>query len=92
MNALKCLCTLATVTLLTTAFVGCSVSGSGGASSTNLKYTITENECPTGTHSFSSQSELCSALQSDSLNNNCAYSMRKEKFQNECPGNWSPTN
>jgi len=52
----------------------------------DISYELTENGCATGKHSFSSTSDLCAALQNNSLNNNCAYSLREEEFNSRCPG------
>ena len=51
-----------------------------------LQYNLTENGCSTGDKTFSSLDELCQGLRNDSFNNNCAQSLRFQKFQNDCPG------
>ena len=47
-------------------------------------YQFTENGCTTGEKSFSSLSEMCTNLKSDSNNNFCAYGLRKSKFESDC--------
>ncbi|MBI1860444.1 MAG: hypothetical protein HYR96_05965 [Deltaproteobacteria bacterium] len=71
---------------------------SGGAPTTtttttntkSFKYEYEYNACNTGEHTFSSLDELCSALQSDSVNNDCALSLRKEGFKAwSCSGSFN---
>ena len=69
--------------------------GSAGASqkSTTASYTysLEENGCKTGEHTFSAKDAYCKGLQSASLNKNCAYSLRKMTFESECPGTFAET-
>ena len=53
-------------------------------------YSLEENGCKTGSHQFNSLNEECSGLQNNSLNNNCAYSLRKMTFESaKCPGTFT---
>ena len=65
-------------------FVGCQKSEE--QSNQSYTYDLTENGCPTGSHSFSSQEAYCNALKNDSLNNHCANSLRYDTFKSACPG------
>lgn len=56
------------------------------AESNNYSYSLSENGCSTGEHSFSSQDAMCDGLKNETLNNNCATNLRYLKFQNSCPG------
>jgi hypothetical protein len=49
-------------------------------------YSYEINGCKTGAQSYSSKDELCSKLKNDSLNNGCARSARRERFNQECGG------
>lgn len=60
-----------------------------GAESQNYSYNLSENGCSTGDHSFSSLDSMCDGLKDDSLNNQCAYNLRRMKFESECPGRGS---
>jgi len=59
---------------------GCGAS----ASSDNLSYQYSENGCDTGSHSFSSKSDYCAALQNDALNNGCAGDLRQGDYKQNC--------
>jgi len=82
MNTIKILLLLITI----------SVSACGSSktdtqnSQTNLTYDYTENDCKTGSHSFSSLTELCNGLENIQLNNGCAYDLRKSDFLSRCSG------
>jgi hypothetical protein len=72
-------------------FSACSVSTDkdgvqAQAKSQSLSYDLSENNCDTGNHSFSSAGDYCNGLQNDSLNNGCALSLRQAQFQTDCPG------
>ncbi|MBC7465318.1 MAG: hypothetical protein H7256_04945 [Bdellovibrio sp.] len=56
------------------------------AQSSSYSYTLSENNCSTGQHDFSSQEAMCDGLKNDSLNNYCASQLRHAKFQSDCPG------
>ncbi len=56
------------------------------ASSQDISYDLTQNQCPTGKHSFSNNGDLCAALQDNSLNHNCALDLRQQRFETDCPG------
>ncbi len=49
-------------------------------------YEFTENGCATGKQSFSSNGEMCAALQNDALNKGCAPNLRERYFKAQCPG------
>lgn len=51
-------------------------------------YGLGDTFCETGRHSFNTLSAYCAALQSDSLNNNCARSQRQDLFYSKCSGNF----
>ncbi len=71
-------------------FAGCtapvSTDGLLTSKSNNLTYTLSENGCSTGEHTFYSEEQMCNGLKNDSLNNNCAYNLRRLKFKSDCPG------
>lgn len=48
--------------------------------SITLTYNYTENGCSTGDQTFLSKAELCSGLEDNARNKNCAISLRKENF------------
>ena len=57
------------------------------STSTNLTYNYTaENGCSTGEHTFYSNEQLCDGLKNDSLNNYCALSLRRSRYQTDCAG------
>ena len=58
--------------------------GSGGK--TSYEYTFSETGCATGDMTFTSLSAMCSSLQSDSVNNNCALAARMAFFTQHCTG------
>ena len=60
--------------------------------SEEYSYEFSNNGCKTGAHDFNSLEDLCKGLQDDSLNNNCAYSMRRDLFEAQCSGNFSTFN
>jgi hypothetical protein len=68
-------------------FFGCSKdSGSSSNKTESYTYSLTENGCETKTHTFRYKTDLCRALQDDALNNNCAATLREQRFNSECPG------
>jgi hypothetical protein len=48
------------------------------------EYSYDINECPTGSHSFKSKSEYCTALQDEELNKGCAREVRAKTWDEEC--------
>ncbi len=66
--------------------------GGGSSSSYSDSYHFQINGCDTGMQTFIGatdtevQSRICAALQSDSVNNNCAIDERKQMFTYKCPG------
>lgn len=72
--------------------LGAAVSGCAEekAESKTYKYEFTFNNCPTGSHSFSSLSDMCQALQNETLNQGCAQDMRRQYFEQQCPGTFTP--
>jgi len=58
--------------------------GSGGK--TSYEYTFSETGCATGDMTFTSQAAMCTSLQSDSVNNNCALAARMSFFAQHCTG------
>lgn len=54
----------------------------------NYSYSLSETFCETGKHSFSTLNSYCSALQNESLNNNCARSQRQDLFHSKCSGSF----
>lgn len=48
-------------------------------------YDFNVNGCATGEKNFSTRAEMCSALNNDLLNNNCAENERYTKFLSDCP-------
>jgi|GEM_PF-4216724 len=58
----------------------------------NYKFTETfgSSTCTTGDQSFLSLTDLCTALQRDSVNNNCALAQRQLLFtSHSCPGSFN---
>lgn len=55
-------------------------------------YQLTENGCSTGKKDFEAESQeeltakVCATLKDGSQNNNCASTLRKQQFQQKCPG------
>lgn len=66
--------------------VALALSACGDANSENFQYEYEVNGCKTGAHSFDSKQSYCEGLKDDSLNNGCAYSIRKEEFRRQCSG------
>lgn len=66
----------------------CASCGKDGETvSSSLSYEFESNGCNTGKHTFSSESELCTALQNDRLNRGCAAGLRAQHFrERKCPG------
>ncbi len=53
------------------------------------KYSLTQNGCATGEHSFDSTAGMCAGLKNDDLNHGCATGLRADMFQsNGCPGDF----
>ena len=73
---------IAAILALTT--VGC---GSGD----NKKYQFVLNGCDTGEHSFDSVAAYCTGLKSNTTNNGCAESMRKDAYERDCGQAFFPT-
>ncbi|NCN27024.1 hypothetical protein GW915_05560 [bacterium] len=58
-------------------------------SSESWSYHFIYNGCDTDKHTFASKQAMCDGLKDDSLNNYCAYSLRKEYFQQKsCAGSF----
>lgn len=78
---MKILLLIAAVTL-----VGCKKE----SKSESYSYDLTLNGCATGKHTFSSKADMCAALKDDARNKYCAYSLRKQTFENNgCPGGFN---
>jgi hypothetical protein len=54
-------------------------------------YSLDDNGCQTGSHSFYSLGDYCAALENNSLNNGCAQTERGNLFSQKCPGGFSPS-
>lgn len=54
-----------------------------------LTYSLSENGCQTGEHTFYSEQQMCDGLKNDALNNYCALRLRQLKFQADCQGRGS---
>lgn len=54
----------------------------------SLSYELEENGCNTGKHEFSSRESYCTGLRNNTLNNGCAYSLRKDRYRAECSGDF----
>jgi len=61
------------------------------AASESFKYSFSEGFCTTGEKSFSSNAQMCTALQNNTYNNGCAQAQRQSYFQSKCPGAWTPS-
>lgn len=62
-----------------------------------MSYQLISNGCDTGKHQFAADSEAevrqayCQALQNETLNHGCAQELRRQRFNQQCPGMpWSP--
>jgi hypothetical protein len=54
-----------------------------------FKYNLTENDCSTGEKTAETKEKMCSMLQDSAANNGCAYSLRKQKFEQDGCGTWT---
>jgi hypothetical protein len=62
------------------------------AASESFTYNFSEGQlCATGEKSFSSNAEMCAALQNNAYNNGCAQSQRQNFFYSKCSGSWTPS-
>lgn len=61
-------------------------AGCGGDGKTSYDYTFSETGCATGDMTFTSLAAMCTALQSDSVNNSCALAARMTFFTQHCTG------
>lgn len=68
------------------AALGAVVGGCNNQNSEEFTYEFEENGCNTGKHTFNSRDAYCKALADHDLNNGCAYSLRKQAFEANCPG------
>ena len=76
--------------ILITLAMACGSESSTETKSETYTYELTENQCPTGKHEFSSKDAYCDGLTQSKLNNYCAYNLRKMEFERERPGkNWT---
>jgi hypothetical protein len=73
---------LIALTLATLAFSSCGKKE-------EFKYNLTENGCSTGDKSFESKEAMCTGLKDSGANNGCAYSLRKQKYQEDSCGSWA---
>jgi hypothetical protein len=56
----------------------------------SMSYSYNVNDCPTGVIKYSSQSDLCTKLKDDALNNYCAESRRQSEFTSAgCTGSFN---
>lgn len=53
------------------------------------KYELSENGCSTGKQETESKSELCTRLKDSGANQGCAYTLRKQKYEQDGCGSWS---
>jgi hypothetical protein len=58
----------------------------GGGGKTSYEYTFSETGCATGDMTFTSLAAMCTSLQSDSVNANCALTARMTFFTQHCTG------
>jgi hypothetical protein len=64
---------------------GCTVEAKN--ENKELTYQLVENGCDTGKVKYNDDGDYCAALKSDSRNNYCARSMRRQAFESrKCPG------
>jgi hypothetical protein len=78
---------LCAVALLASLLSACG----GNSNSQQLTYQFSENGCDTQEHSFSSLTDYCAALESDSTNGSCALDLRETQFAQGCPGTFTET-
>jgi hypothetical protein len=69
-----------------TLFAGALLAGCGKKE--ELKYHLVENQCDTGEHTADSKDQMCSMLKYDGVNNGCAYTLRKQKYEGDGCGSW----
>lgn len=65
---------------------GCAGSSSTSNDNKSYAYEYEVNGCKTGRHEFGSKNDYCNGLKDDERNNYCAWSFRKEAFEESCPG------
>lgn len=58
----------------------------GSSKDSSYSYELEQNGCKTGSQSFDSKDAYCAGLKDDRLNKNCAYSLRKSEFEQNCSG------
>jgi hypothetical protein len=73
------------------ALLSASCNALQDAASESFKYSFSEGFCTTGEKSFSSNAQMCTALQNNSYNNGCAQAQRQSYFQSKCSGAWTPS-
>jgi len=73
---------LALIALATLALAACGKKE-------EFKYNLTENDCSTGEKTAESKDQMCSMLKDSAANNGCAYSLRKQKFEQDGCGTWN---
>ena len=61
-------------------------AGCGGNGKTSYEYTFSDTGCATGDMTFTSLQQMCTALQSDSVNGGCALTARMSFFASHCSG------
>lgn len=61
------------------------------AASESFKYSFSEGFCSTGEKSFSTNAQMCTALQNNAYNNGCAQAQRQSYFYSKCSGSFTPT-
>ncbi len=61
------------------------------AANEEFKYSFSEGFCTTGEKSFSTLSQMCTALKNNSYNNGCAQAQRQSYFESKCSGTWTPS-
>jgi len=66
-----------------------SLAACGQEKKNSFAYDYDDNGCRTGSHAFGSMTEYCEALRDDTLNNSCAYSLRKAAYTANCGSDWA---
>ncbi|HEX4926293.1 MAG TPA: hypothetical protein VFV50_19520 [Bdellovibrionales bacterium] len=67
---------------------GCAGSSNGSSDNRSYEYEYEVNGCKTGRHTFSSQNDYCNGLKDDERNNYCAWSFRKQAYEQSCSGSF----
>jgi hypothetical protein len=74
-------------TLSMLGLVALALALSGCGKKEEYKYELSENGCSTGKQELESKSDMCTRLKDNGANNGCAYTLRKQRYEQDC-GSW----